>query len=164
MFAAVDSCTLAGLHVRRVEVQADIANLKSAMSGLTVEQAYLPAVAPGSIEHWLKNAHYPSEEAFLYAIADAMRTEYAAIVEAGLVLQIDDPDLADGWQVHSTFGLQEFRKDAQLRTDVLNHAFAGFKSLADYKKEVTDEDLRQIAQNGRRAADGVFDAIGHVYR
>jgi 2-isopropylmalate synthase len=51
-----------------------------------------------------------------------------------------------------------------LTQEELNHAFAGFKSLADYKKEVTDEDLVRIAQNGRRAADGVFDAIGHVYR
>jgi 2-isopropylmalate synthase len=51
-----------------------------------------------------------------------------------------------------------------LTQEELNHAFAGFKSLADYKKEVTDADLFQIAQNGRRAADGVFDAIGHVYR
>ncbi len=51
-----------------------------------------------------------------------------------------------------------------LNQDELNHAFAGFKSLADYKKEVTDEDLVRIAQHGRRAADGVFDAIGHVYR
>jgi 2-isopropylmalate synthase len=51
-----------------------------------------------------------------------------------------------------------------LTQDELNHAFAGFKSLADYKKEVTDEDLVRIAQSGRRAADGVFDAIGHVYR
>jgi 2-isopropylmalate synthase len=51
-----------------------------------------------------------------------------------------------------------------LTQDELNHAFAGFKNLADYKKEVTDEDLVRIAQHGRRAADGVFDAIGHVYR
>jgi 2-isopropylmalate synthase len=51
-----------------------------------------------------------------------------------------------------------------LTQDELNHAFAGFMNLADYKKEFSDEDLRQIAQNGRRAADGVFDAIGHVYR
>ena len=51
-----------------------------------------------------------------------------------------------------------------LTQDELNHAFAGFKSLADYKKEVTDEDLVLIAESGRRAADGVFDAIGHVYR
>ena len=51
-----------------------------------------------------------------------------------------------------------------LTQEELNHAFVGFKSLADYKKEVTDEDLVRIAENGRRAADGVFDAIGHVYR
>jgi 2-isopropylmalate synthase len=51
-----------------------------------------------------------------------------------------------------------------LTAEELNHAFAGFKSLADYKKEVTDEDLRQLAHSGRRAADGVMDAIGRVYR
>jgi 2-isopropylmalate synthase len=51
-----------------------------------------------------------------------------------------------------------------LTQEELNHAFTGFKQLADRKNEVTDEDLRQIANNGRRAADGVFDAIGHVYR
>jgi 2-isopropylmalate synthase len=51
-----------------------------------------------------------------------------------------------------------------LNQEELNHAFAGFKRLADYKKEVTDEDLITLAQTGRRAADGVMDAIGHVYR
>jgi isopropylmalate/homocitrate/citramalate synthase len=51
-----------------------------------------------------------------------------------------------------------------LNQDELNHAFAGFRQLSDYQSEVTDEDLVRIAQHGRRAADGVFDAIGHVYR
>ena len=51
-----------------------------------------------------------------------------------------------------------------LTQDEMNHAFAGFQALVDDRKEVTDDDLRQLAQNGRRAADGVFDAIGHVYR
>jgi len=51
-----------------------------------------------------------------------------------------------------------------LTQEELHHAFIGFKTLADYQKEVSDEDLRRLAQNGRRAADGVFDAIGHVYR
>jgi 5-methyltetrahydropteroyltriglutamate--homocysteine methyltransferase len=106
-------------------VQTDIANLKAATVGLDVSQAYLPAVAPGSIEHWLRNQHYPSEEAFLYAIADAMHEEYRAIVEAGLVLQIDDPDLADGWQVDPDLTLAEYRKRAMLRTEVLNHALRG---------------------------------------
>jgi 5-methyltetrahydropteroyltriglutamate--homocysteine methyltransferase len=112
-------------YIGRSLVQADISNLKTAMVGLNVEQAYLPAVAPGSIEHWLKNAYYPSEEAFLYAIADAMHEEYAAIIDAGLVLQIDDPDLADGWQVEPDLTLAEYRVRSQFRTAVLNHALRG---------------------------------------
>jgi len=69
-------------YVGQALVQADIANLSTAMEGLNVEQAYLPAVAPGSIEHWLKTGYYPSEEAFLYAIADAMHQEYRIAVSA----------------------------------------------------------------------------------
>jgi 5-methyltetrahydropteroyltriglutamate--homocysteine methyltransferase len=106
-------------------VQTDIANLKAALAGTSFEEAYLPAVAPGSIEHWLKNSHYTNEEAFLYAIGDAMHEEYKAIVDAGLILQIDDPDLADGWQVHPDLDLTGYRKVAQLRTEVLNHALRG---------------------------------------
>jgi 5-methyltetrahydropteroyltriglutamate--homocysteine methyltransferase len=112
-------------YIGEALVQTDIANFKAAMNGLTVEQAYLPAVAPGSIEHWLKNAYYPTEEAYLYAIADAMHHEYKAIVDAGFVLQIDDPDLADGWQVDPDQTLEEYRQRARLRTDVLNHALRG---------------------------------------
>jgi 5-methyltetrahydropteroyltriglutamate--homocysteine methyltransferase len=106
-------------------VQRDIENLKAAAQGLNAEELYLPAVAPGSIEHWLKNAYYPNDEAFLEAIGDAMHEEYKAIVDAGFVLQIDDPDLADGWQVHPTMDLDEYRREASLRTDVLNHALRG---------------------------------------
>jgi 5-methyltetrahydropteroyltriglutamate--homocysteine methyltransferase len=106
-------------------VQTDIDNLHAATAGLDVEQAYLPAVAPGSIEHWLRNMHYASEEEFLYAIADAMHQEYRAIVDAGLILQIDDPDLADGWQVDPDLDLTEYRRRARLRTEVLNHALRG---------------------------------------
>ena len=112
-------------YVGQAAVQADIARLKAALQGLDVEQAYLPAVAPGSVEHWLRNAYYPSEEAFLYGIADAMHVEYRAIVEAGLVLQIDDPDLADGWQTEPDVTLEQYRRRAQLRTEVLNHALRG---------------------------------------
>ena len=103
-------------------VQRDIENLKTAAQGLNADELYLPAVAPGSIEHWLKNAYYPNDEAFLEAIGDAMHEEYKAIVDAGFVLQIDDPDLADGWQVHPNMDLDQYRREASLRTDVLNHA------------------------------------------
>jgi 5-methyltetrahydropteroyltriglutamate--homocysteine methyltransferase len=106
-------------------VQGDIDNLKAAAEGLNMDELYLPAVAPGSIEHWLKNAYYPDDTSYLEAIGEAMRPEYQAIVDAGLVLQIDDPDLADGWQVHPSMDLDEYRREASLRTDVLNHALRG---------------------------------------
>jgi 5-methyltetrahydropteroyltriglutamate--homocysteine methyltransferase len=115
-------CTGPLTYVGHAVLQTDIANFKAALAGKSAEQTYLPAVAPGSIEHWLKNAYYKTDEEFLYAIADAMREEYKAIVDAGFVLQIDDPDLADGWQVHDASTLEEFRAEAQLRTDALNHA------------------------------------------
>jgi 5-methyltetrahydropteroyltriglutamate--homocysteine methyltransferase len=124
-YRRIYSCTAPLTYAGDEQVQADIANFKAALSGTHAEQAYLPAVAPGSIEHWLKNAFYVSDEEFLYAIGEAMRHEYLAIVDAGLVVQIDDPDLADGWQVHPELTLEGFRKDAQMRTEVLNHALRG---------------------------------------
>jgi 5-methyltetrahydropteroyltriglutamate--homocysteine methyltransferase len=104
--------------------QADIANLKSAMKGIAAE-AYLPSVAPGTIEHWLTNKHYGSIEEFIYAIAEAMSHEYKAIVDAGFILQIDDPDLADGWQMYPNITVADYRKYATVRIDALNHALRG---------------------------------------
>jgi 5-methyltetrahydropteroyltriglutamate--homocysteine methyltransferase len=106
-------------------VQTDIANFKAALANVELEEVYLPAVAPGSIEHWLKNVYYRNEEEFLYAIADAMHEEYKAVVDAGFLLQIDDPDPADGWQVHPHLTLAEYCRVAELRTAVLNHALHG---------------------------------------
>jgi 5-methyltetrahydropteroyltriglutamate--homocysteine methyltransferase len=121
----VFACNQPLTYVGQKAVQTDIENFKFALEGKTVTEAYLPAVAPGSIEHWLKNQYYPSEEAYLFAIADAMHEEYQAIVDAGFVLQIDDPDLADGWQVHPDLDVAGYRKVAQMRTEALNHALRG---------------------------------------
>jgi len=79
------------------EIAADIANFKAALDGVNVAEAFLPANSPGTIEHWLLNECYKTDEEFLFAIAEVMREEYRAIVDAGLLLQIDDPDLPDGW-------------------------------------------------------------------
>ncbi len=112
-------------YVGHEAVQTDIANLQAALEGVDVAEAFLPAVAPGTIEHWLANAYYPSDEAYLYAIADAMHEEYKAIVDAGFVLQIDDPDLPDAWQIHYDLSVEEYRRFAELRIDALNHALQG---------------------------------------
>src|SRR6202040_4042874 len=84
---------------------------------------------PGTIEHWMGNEHYESDEAFLFAIAEAMDEEYNAIVDAGFLLQIDDPDLPDGWACLPKITVPEYRKYAALRIDALNHA------LRDIPKE-----------------------------
>jgi 5-methyltetrahydropteroyltriglutamate--homocysteine methyltransferase len=100
----------------------DIANFRAALQGVKAEEAFLPANTPGTIEHWLRNEHYPSEEAFLFGIAEAMREEYRGIVDAGFLLQIDDPDLPDGWQMYPEMSVADYRKYATLRVDALNHA------------------------------------------
>ena len=76
---------------------------------MTVAEAFLPANTPGTIEHWMGNEYYDSDEAFLFAIAEAMREEYNAIVDAGFLLQIDDPDLPDGWACLPKITVPDYR-------------------------------------------------------
>jgi 5-methyltetrahydropteroyltriglutamate--homocysteine methyltransferase len=108
-------------YVGHESLKAEIADFKAALQGQKYEEAFLPAIAPGTIEHWMKNDHYPNDEAYLVAIADAMHEEYKAIVDGGFLLQIDDPDLPDGWQFMSKMTVPEYRKYAELRVDALNH-------------------------------------------
>jgi 5-methyltetrahydropteroyltriglutamate--homocysteine methyltransferase len=117
-------CTGPIKYIGQESYKEDIANLKAAVQGLDVE-AYLPAVAPGTMEHWLRNEYYKTDEEMLYAIADAMKEEYKAIIDAGFVLQIDDPDLPDGWQMYPEMSVAEYHKYAQVRIEALNHGLAG---------------------------------------
>jgi 5-methyltetrahydropteroyltriglutamate--homocysteine methyltransferase len=116
VFYCVEPLKYIGLE----EVKSDIDNLKAALQGKQVEEAFLPAIAPGTMEHWMKNEYYPTNEAYLFAIADAMHEEYKAIVDAGFILQIDDPDLADAWQMFPQMSLAEYRKYQEMRIDALN--------------------------------------------
>ncbi len=116
------ACTGPLTYVGLAAVRADVARFKKALDGKSVAEAFLPAVAPGTIEHWLKNDFYKTDAEYLFAIADAMHDEYKAIVDGGFMLQIDDPDLADGWQLHPEMSVADYRKFAELRIDALNHA------------------------------------------
>jgi 5-methyltetrahydropteroyltriglutamate--homocysteine methyltransferase len=108
-------------YVGHASLEAEIQDFKAGLRGERYEEAFLPAIAPGTIEHWMKNDYYKSDEAYLLAIADAMHEEYQAIVDAGFLLQIDDPDLPDGWQFMSHLTIAEYRKYAELRVEALNH-------------------------------------------
>ncbi len=107
-------------------LRADLENLRAATADAAVEEAFVPAAAPGTIELQRVNAHYPSEESYLFAIADAMRTEYRAIVDAGFVLQVDDPRVVvqyDLMDVQPT--IADYRAFAEVRVEALNRALAG---------------------------------------
>src|SRR5690554_1442098 len=77
-------------------VQSDIANMKAAMEANSYEEGFITSIAPGSAAR-IGNEYYATEEEFIYACADALREEYKAIVDAGLILQIDDPSIAENW-------------------------------------------------------------------
>lgn len=108
-------------YIGHEQLAADIANLKAALGNSDVE-GYLPAVAPGTIEHWLWNEHYRDDEELLFAVAEAMQEEYEAITAAGLIVQIDDPDLFDGWQMFPEMSVDDYRRYAEVRVEALNHA------------------------------------------
>jgi 5-methyltetrahydropteroyltriglutamate--homocysteine methyltransferase len=110
-------------------VQLDVANLQAACAATATEEAFITAVAPGSIITRRINQHYPSDESFLFAIADAMKTEYQAIVGAGFLLQIDDPQLVTRYDMEDPPPSgAEYRKRAAVRVEALNHALEGIPS------------------------------------
>ena len=104
---------------------ADVDNLKVAMAAVKARGAFMSAASPGVVSLFFRNDHYPSQEAYLFAIADAMRHEYETVANAGIVLQIDCPDLAMGRHIqYAKLPLDEFRKRATMHIEALNHALA----------------------------------------
>jgi 5-methyltetrahydropteroyltriglutamate--homocysteine methyltransferase len=103
----------------------DVENLKSALANVSGRAAFMSAASPGVVSLFFRNDHYKDHETYLFAIADAMRHEYETVVNAGIVLQIDCPDLAMGRHIqYADLGLAEFRKRARLHVEALNHALA----------------------------------------
>ncbi|HLF71272.1 MAG TPA: cobalamin-independent methionine synthase II family protein [Dehalococcoidia bacterium] len=117
-------CTGPITYAGQEAVQRDIKNLKAALAkaGNPNIEAYLPANTVGTIEHWLWNDYYKSQEEYLFALADAMHEEYKAITDAGLILQLDDPDLPDGWQMYPELSIADYRRYAETRVEATNHA------------------------------------------
>ena len=115
----------APIHYRPEAVERDIANLKAALEGMDVVDAFMPAVAPASLEVDFGNEHYAAQEDLLYALADALHEEYRAIVEAGFQLQVDDAWIPAFWDREPTLNRDEYRHFAATRVEALNHALEG---------------------------------------
>jgi 5-methyltetrahydropteroyltriglutamate--homocysteine methyltransferase len=103
-------------------IQRDIRNLQSALRSVSVEEAFLPVVAPASAAFDGINEYYSSEKEYIYALADALRNEYRAIHESGLVLQVDDAVLANMYDHLVQKSPEHYRRWAGLRIEALNHA------------------------------------------
>jgi 5-methyltetrahydropteroyltriglutamate--homocysteine methyltransferase len=105
--------------------ETDAANLKAALAGKSVRGAFMSAASPGVVSLFFRNDYYKDFESYIYAIADAMRQEYETVARAGLVLQIDCPDLAMGRHIqYADLDLAGFCKRAQLHIEALNRAVA----------------------------------------
>ena len=116
-------CTEA-ITFRGIEsVQTDIKNLRAAATQNTLEETFLSSASPGLIDMFLRNEYYGTREEYLFALADAMRTEYEAIVDAGILLQLDCPDLALSYNaMHYDEGVDGFRRLIAENIAALNHA------------------------------------------
>ena len=124
--AAVAVCVGPITYTGQAEVQRDIANFKAALKAAGVEQGFLPVAAPASVIPDRKNEHYASEEECLLAIAEAMRSEYRAIIDAGLLLQLDDARLAVTYdRMVPPASFEDYRKWAARQVEVINHALEG---------------------------------------
>ncbi len=112
-------------YIGHKELAADIENLRNAIDGLDVEEAFITAISPTNLEMYLPNEYYRSDEDYLVALAEAMNEEYRAIVDAGFLLQIDDPRLITYYNRTPGLSLEDNRKFMALRVDIVNHALRG---------------------------------------
>jgi 5-methyltetrahydropteroyltriglutamate--homocysteine methyltransferase len=121
-------------YVGHAAVQADIAALKAAADGVSFEDLFMTAMTPAALgvdatfevdghrEHTLENKYYASTEEMMFALGEALREEYEAITQAGLVLQLDDPALCKIWTANPDYDLATYMREAEQTVEALNHA------------------------------------------
>ena len=146
-------------------VERDIRNLRDAAAGVQAEEVFMTSPSPGQIGRFLQNRYYPSDERYLQALAEVMRREYRAIVEAGFIIQLDCPDLALGR--HTQFAhlsLAEFRRVCEMHVEVLNHAVGDLpperlrmhicwaSTGGPHHRDVPLEDIADVVIKGRPGA------------
>jgi 5-methyltetrahydropteroyltriglutamate--homocysteine methyltransferase len=106
-------------------IAADIANFKAGLAAAGISEGFMTSIAPGSASR-IGNEYYKTEEELIFACADAMREEYKAILDAGLILQLDDPSIAENWDmVNPEPSVEAYRKFSMVRVEALNHALEG---------------------------------------
>lgn len=119
------ACTSPLTYKGQALLDRDLANLRAAADAAGVEEAFVPAISCSDIAGNQLNKHYDSDDDFLYAIADAMNVEYKAIVDAGFLLQIDDPRLINYYVKNPQLSVDECRAWAETQVEAINHSLKG---------------------------------------
>jgi 5-methyltetrahydropteroyltriglutamate--homocysteine methyltransferase len=118
------ACTGPVTYIGQAAVAEDIANLKAAVQGKDVE-GYIAALGPLSLAAGVHNLHYTSEEEYMQAVADACREEYKAVTDAGLIVQVDEPEFCTTWMFYPEWSVEDLRKYLRFAVEILNHALRG---------------------------------------
>jgi len=121
----IDVCTGKVTYRGQAAIQADIDNLRAAVKGRPHEEVFVPAIAPSYIFATLANEFYRTPEEYEQALADALREEYRAIVDAGFILQVDDPRLVTYYMMNADASIEDCRKWAARRVEVINESLRG---------------------------------------
>jgi 5-methyltetrahydropteroyltriglutamate--homocysteine methyltransferase len=146
-------CTGPVTYTGQTMIQDDIANLKDALAGKAVE-GYMAALGPISLGAGVHNDHYNSEEAYMAAVAAACREEYKAITDAGLIVQIDEPEFCTSWSFYPDWSIEDLRRYLGFCVEVINHAIEGLPEErirfhtcwgSGHRPHVNDIELKDIA-------------------
>ena len=159
--------------------EADITRSKAIMAKAGIEEPFMTSPSPGQIARYLKNHHYKTDEAYLYALADVMAREYRAIVDAGFVLQLDCPDLAMSYGLYPGIAIADYRKIITVNLEALNHAVRDLppermrmhvcwgSTLGPHHGDVPIKDIVDILLKGRPRAvsfPGANPRHGHEWK
>ncbi len=146
-------CTSAVSYTGQAAVLADVANLKAAIQGKDVE-GYVAALGPLSLGAGVRNEHYSNEEEYMMAVAEACREEYKVITDAGLIVQVDEPEFCTSWTFYPEWSVDDLRKYLSFSVEVINHSIAGLPEDlirfhtcwgSGHRPHVNDIELKHIA-------------------
>lgn len=153
MFENVRVCTGPVKYTAQQQIKQDVKNFQAALKGKDSE-GFIAALGPLSLGAGATNEYYPNEEAYMMAVAEAVRDEYKAIVDGGFIVQIDEPEFATSWMFYPDWDVPRYRKYLEFCVEVINHALEGlpedqirfhFCWGSGHRPHVHDIELKHIA-------------------
>ncbi|TME32671.1 MAG: cobalamin-independent methionine synthase II family protein [Chloroflexi bacterium] len=147
-------CTGPVKYTAHAQIQSDVSTLKAAMQARNVEEGFLAALGPLSLGAVVRNEYYPSEDAYMMAVAEAVREEYKAITDGGLIVQVDEPEFATSWMFYPDWSVDQYRKYLEFCVEIINHALEGLPPErirfhvcwgSGHRPHVNDIELRHFA-------------------